>query len=70
MTLEGSIMKIVPGLQATALLGQNLKLAQDSLDFKRHRNMKNMSGKFIKTAVTNFVGVGLIGPTSKMINAL
>lgn len=54
-----SIMGIVPGLQATALLGPNIKLMK-----------KPTSKNFIKTATTNFMGIGMIGATSDMINKL
>ena len=59
MTIEKSVMGIVPGLQATALLGENIKL------------VKNPSPKkFLKTATTNFIGIGMIGATAGMINKL
>jgi len=59
MTIEKSIIGIVPGLQATALMGENLKLMK-----------KPTSKKFVKTAVTNFIGIGMIGATSEMIGKL
>jgi len=56
MTIEKSVLSIVPGLQATALVGHNLKL------------MKKPTAKnFVKTGVTNIVGVGLIGATTSQI---
>jgi len=59
MTTTTSILGIVPGLQATALVGHNLKLMKKP-------TTKNM----IKTGVTNFIGIGLIGATAGMINKL
>jgi len=59
MTTTTSILGIVPGLQATALVGANLKLMK-----------KPTPKKFVKTAVTNFIGIGMIGATAGMINKL
>lgn len=57
-----NILGIVPGLQATALVGSNLKM----FDMKK----KPSSKKFVKMGVTNLVGVGLISGTSKLINSI
>jgi len=54
-----SILGIVPGLQATALVGSNLKLLK-----------KPTSKNFVKIGVTNLLGIGLIGATSSEINKL
>jgi hypothetical protein len=59
-----NILGIVPGLQATALVGQNLKM------FDMKPGKKHSSKKFVKMGVTNLVGVGLITASSKMINDL
>jgi hypothetical protein len=59
-----NILGIVPGLQATALVGHNLKM------FDMKSGKKNNSKKFVKMGVTNLVGIGMIGATSKMINDL
>jgi len=59
MTTTTSILGIVPGLQATALVGHNLNLLK-----------KPTAKKFVKTGVTNFLGIGLIGATATMINKL
>ena len=53
MTIEKSVLSIVPGLQATALVGKNLKLMK-----------KPTTKNFVKTGVTNIVGVGLIKATA------
>ena len=66
MTIEKTIMGIVPGLQATALVGENLKLFNVGMKGKHNISSK----KLIKTGVTNMVGVGLIGATAGMINKL
>ena len=57
-----NILGIVPGLQATALVGSNLKM----FDMKK----KPSSKKFVKMGVTNLVGIGLIGATASEINKL
>ena len=67
MTMEKDILGIVPGLQATALVGENLKLFNVG---KNGKTPKISSGKLIKTGVTNMIGVGLISGTSKMINSI
>jgi hypothetical protein len=65
MSMEGNIMGIVPGLQATALVGENLKL------FDVGKKAKKITPKkIIKTGVTNMVGIGMIGATAGMINKL
>jgi len=59
-----AILGIVPGLQATALVGHNIgaiKYAKGK-DF----GVKRMT----HLGVGNLVGVGLIKPTASMINAL
>jgi len=57
-----AILGIVPGLQATALVAENLKMIKP----KANLGPK----KIIKMGVTNLVGVGLIKPTASMINSL
>jgi len=69
MTMEKDILGIVPGLQATALVGENLKLVNFNFN-KKGKGHKNMSKNLIKTGVTNMVGIGMIGATSSMINKL
>jgi hypothetical protein len=59
MSTAKTILGIVPGLQATALVGNNLRL------FK-----KPTSKKFMRTGVKNLLGVRLIGATSQQINLL
>lgn len=64
MTMEKDILGIVPGLQATALVGENLKLFD--IGMKKGRAPK----RIIKTGVTNMIGIGMIGATAGMINKL
>lgn len=66
-----SILGIVPGLQATAVVSHNLKAAQ-KLDLKPKKNMgmKKPIKQFVKTGVGNIVGVSLIRPTATLINRL
>lgn len=52
-------MGIVPGLQATALLGGNMKLLK-----------KPTTKNLLKAGTMNLVGTGFIGATSDMINKL
>ena len=59
MTIEKSVLSIVPGLQATALVGKNIKLMK-----------KPTTKNYVKTGVTNILGVGLIGATASQINKL
>lgn len=56
-----NILGVIPGLQATALLGPNIKLVTKK---------KTTSKDFIKAGITNFVGIGMTGATAKMINDL
>jgi len=56
-----NILGIVPGLQATALVGNNLKLIKKP----------NLKPKMlVKVATTNFLGIAMIGATAGMINKL
>ena len=59
------IMGIIPGLQATALVGENLKVIKN-FGVKKSISPK----KIVKLGVVNLVGVGLIKPTAKMISEL
>ena len=68
MTIASTIAKIIPGLQATALLGHNIKFMKDSLKSKKTVTIKPT--KVIKVGVSTLVGIGLIKPTAQMINAL
>jgi len=58
MVFEKNILKIIPGLQATALVGHNLKAIKNPL------KVKSMT----KLAMTNILGVSLIKPTAELVN--
>ena len=66
MTMTSSVLGIVPGLQATALVGHNLGAIKNFGTKKSKFGMKKMVG----LGVTNIVGVGLIGATAGEINKL
>ena len=66
MTLTKSILGIVPGLQATALVGHNLKAVRGI--GKRGNNLGPK--KIVKLGVTNLIGTTFIGATASSINAL
>ncbi len=68
MSTASSILGIVPGLQATALVGHNLGAVKKSFDMKNSKQM--MLKPIVKTGVTTLIGVGLITPTAQMISAL
>ena len=66
MTTTTSILGIVPGLQATALVGANLGAVKNFGTKKSKFGIKKMT----KLGITNIVGVGLIGATASSINSL
>ena len=67
MSTAKTILGIVPGLQATALVAHNVKFVKDSMKPSK-KPMKPT--KIIKVGVTNLLGIGLIKPTASMISAL
>lgn len=71
MTLAKSVLGIVPGLQATALVGYNLKMLPDfKIKPSKKMDMKKPIKNIIKAGVGTIVGVALIKPTASMINQL
>ena len=68
MSTTKSILGIIPGLQATALVSHNLKLIP-KVPTKKVEPRKQIK-KFVKTGVGTIVGINLIKPTAKLINAL
>ena len=66
MTIEKSVLGIVPGLQATALVGHNIGAIKNFGTKKSKFGIKKMVG----LGATNIVGVGLIGATASEINKL
>jgi len=68
MSTAKSIAGIVPGLQAAALVGANLKTMDYYLQ-PRKKKKKGM-GKMVKMGVGNLIAIPLIGASSQMINEL
>jgi len=69
MSTAKSIVSIVPGLQATALLGYNI----GELDFDLKpgkRKKKNHMKRMVRMGVTNIVAIPIIGATAGMVSAL
>lgn len=67
MSTAKTILGIVPGLQATALVAANIP---DSADFKPKKRKKNGTKKMVKRGVKTLVGIGLIGATAGMISKM
>lgn len=65
--MTNSILGVIPGLQATAVMGQSLKMANYNL--KKGRSQKAMTKNMIRGSVGIMAGVGLMKPTSEMINS-
>ena len=66
MTLAGSIISIVPGLQATAVAGRGLALIPKKFGAGVKGGGKKMVGGFVDI----IVGVGLIKPTANIAAGL
>jgi len=69
MSTAKTIVGIVPGLQATALVGYNLKEMSYYLTPRKGKKKKG-AGKMVKTGVGNLMAIPLIGASSQMINKL
>jgi hypothetical protein len=69
MSTAKSIAGIVPGLQATALVGANLKTMDYYLQTRKGKKKKGM-GRMVKMGVGNLIAIPLIGVSSQMINEL
>ena len=68
MSTAKTILGIVPGLQATALVVANIP---DNFDLKpSKKKQKNGTKKMVKRGVHTIVGIGLMGPTTSMINSM
>jgi len=63
-----AILGVIPGLQATALVTENLKLVNNKSFLKG--KSKISPKKITKVGVTNLIGISLLKPTAKMINSL
>ncbi len=59
MTIEKDILGIVPALQSTAIVKENMKMLK-----------KPTSKNMLKTEVKNMLGIGIISETSKLINSI
>lgn len=85
MTLVSSVLGIVPGLQATALVGYNLKnipdfrmkpnrrMGRSSMGLAGRGNIKHSQKplkRIVKTGIVTLVGISLIKPTATMINQI
>ena len=57
----GAILNIVPLMQSTAILSENIKLAK-----KKNKNVSD----FIGTGVKTIVGIGLTKDTANLIGGL
>lgn len=66
-----SILGIVPGLQATAIVGNQLKSMKGSFEIgKRGYNIKKSNRNMIRGTIGTMTGIALMKPTSTMINSL
>jgi len=68
MSTAKSIAGIVPGLQATALLGYNI--GEMDFDLKPGRKKKNHVKKMVRMGVTNIAAIPLIGATASAVNTI
>lgn len=66
-----NILGIIPGLQATALVNENMKMIKN-FDIKKNKQIKfkKPTRRFVKTGIKNIVGIGLISPTAELINKI
>ena len=66
MSTASAILGIVPGLQVTAMVGQNLKFVKQSMKPTKKLSPK----KIVKIAAFNLIGISLLKPTAQAINTL
>jgi len=69
MSTAKTIAGIVPGLQATALVGHNLKTMDYYLNPRKGKKKKGIR-KMVKTGVGNLIAIPLIGASASMVNTL
>lgn len=62
-------MRIIPGLQATALVVKNIP-KKYSMKPSKKMGMKKKPKNLVKRATETLIGIGLIRPTAQMINRL
>jgi len=71
MSTTKTIAGIVPGLQAVALVGHNLKDMDYYLTPRKGKKKKgNGTKRIVKTGVTNLMAIPLIKTSASMINTL
>lgn len=63
-----AILGIIPGLQATSLVAMNIPKNFPMKSTKKF-GMKKQTKNFVKTSVGTLTGIGLMKPTSELINA-
>lgn len=63
-----AILGIIPGLQATALAGQSMKMANFSM--KPTKSYKQMNKNIVRGSLGIMAGTMLIKPTAAIINDL
>ena len=69
MSTAKTIAGIVPGLQATALLGYNIGELDFDVNPKKGKK-KNHIKKITRMGVTNLMAIPLIGATASAVNVL
>ena len=70
MSTAKTIAGIVPGLQATALMGYNLGEMDFDLKPSKKRKKKNGAKRMVRMGVTNLISIPLIGASASAVNAL
>ena len=70
MSTAKSIAGIVPGLQATALVGYNLGEMNLGLNPRKGKKKKNHMKRMVRMGATNMVAIPMIGASASMVNAL
>jgi len=68
MSMEKSIMKVVPGMMSLGLLGRTLKFIPSEKELKGKKKPKPM--KIVPLFAEVAVGVPLISATAGMVNKL
>ena len=66
MTMQKSVLKVVPGLMAVGVLGRAAGMAKKSLKQKKKFKTKNL----IKGSAEILIGTALITPTAQMIQSI
>jgi len=71
MTLAKSVLGIVPGLQATALVAHNVKMLPDfKMKPSKKMEIKKPIKRIVKTGIGTLIGISFIKPTASLINQL